>query len=176
MNVSEKLRLVQGLHSHAAMFGFNWSDDSNWTWHDVACKIADEIDAENDQLKAENKQLKADNAMYREKFADSFIRLLEERDKLREDLEFERSENGWVREFLNRMGPKCGTKDCPSLVAYVDKLELENDKLREMVVRMARVLDVDGESCNRDCEIEFGCKYICRIADAMHELGIESWD
>lgn len=51
MTVSEKLRLVQGLHSHAEMFGFNWNDDSDWTWHDVACKIADEIDAENAKLR-----------------------------------------------------------------------------------------------------------------------------
>lgn len=28
------------------------------------------------------------------------------------------------------MGQKCGTKDCPSLVAYVTKLEAENAKLR----------------------------------------------
>ena len=55
-----------------------------------------------------------------------------ENDRLREDLEFERSENGWAREFLNRMGQKCGTKDCPSLVAYVTKLEAENAKLREL--------------------------------------------
>ena len=51
MTVSEKLRLVQGLHSHAELFGFNWNDGSDWTWHDVACKIADEIDAENEQLR-----------------------------------------------------------------------------------------------------------------------------
>lgn len=53
--------------------------------------------------------------------------------KLREDLEFERSENGWAREFLNRMGQKCGTEDCPSLVAYVTKLEVENAKLRKLI-------------------------------------------
>lgn len=58
-------------------------------------------------------------------------RLQAENKQLREDLEFERSENGWAREFLNRMGQKCGTKDCPSLVAYVAKLEKENAKLRE---------------------------------------------
>lgn len=58
MNVSEKLRLVQGLHSHAEMFGFNWNDDSDWTWHDVACKIADEIDVENEQLQTENDKLR----------------------------------------------------------------------------------------------------------------------
>lgn len=51
MTVSEKLRLVQGLHSHAEMFGFRWDDDSDWTWHDVACKIADEVDAENAKLR-----------------------------------------------------------------------------------------------------------------------------
>lgn len=51
MTVSEKLRLVQGLHSHAEMFGFKWDDDSDWTWHDVACKIADEVDAENAKLR-----------------------------------------------------------------------------------------------------------------------------
>lgn len=49
----------------------------------------------------------------------------------------------------------------------------ENDKLRELVVRMARVLNVGGECCDRDCEKEFDCKYICRIADAMCELGVE---
>ena len=51
MTVSEKLRLVQGLHSHAEMFGFSWDDGSDWTWHDVACKIADDIDAENAELR-----------------------------------------------------------------------------------------------------------------------------
>ena len=60
--------------------------------------------------------------------------------KLREDLEFERSENGWAREFLNRMGEKCGIKDCPSLVAYVTKLEAENSKLRDLAARMLRSL------------------------------------
>lgn len=53
MTVSEKLRLVQGLHSHAEMFGFHWDDGSDWTWHDVACKIADEIDAESEGLRQE---------------------------------------------------------------------------------------------------------------------------
>lgn len=36
------------------------------------------------KAKAENEQLKADNAMYRTRFADSFIRLLNKRDELRE--------------------------------------------------------------------------------------------
>ena len=51
MTVSEKLRLVQGLHSHAEMFGFHWDDGSDWTWHDVACKVADEVDAESAKLR-----------------------------------------------------------------------------------------------------------------------------
>lgn len=51
MTVSEKLRLVHGLHYHAEIFGFNWDDGSDWTWHDVACKIADEVDAENAKLR-----------------------------------------------------------------------------------------------------------------------------
>jgi len=66
--------------------------------------------------------------------------LADENAKLRDALEFERSENGWAREFLNRMGEKCGTKDCPSLVAYVTKLEIENSKLRDLAARMLRSL------------------------------------
>lgn len=61
MTVSEKLRLVQGLHSHAEMFGFKWDDDSDWTWHDVACKIADEVDAENAKLREYVQTLEAAN-------------------------------------------------------------------------------------------------------------------
>ena len=38
------------------MFGFNWNDGSDWTWHDVACKIADDIDAENAKLREEVEQ------------------------------------------------------------------------------------------------------------------------
>ena len=58
MTVSEKLRLVQGLHSHAEIFGFKWDDDSDWTWHDVACKIADEVDAENAKLRELVKEMR----------------------------------------------------------------------------------------------------------------------
>lgn len=67
MTVSEKLRLVQGLHSHAEMFGFKWDDDSDWTWHDVACKIADEVDAENAKLRELVPELCEQNAaLFRE--------------------------------------------------------------------------------------------------------------
>lgn len=78
--------------------------------------------------------------------------------KLREDLEFERSENGWAREFLSRLGPKCGTKDCPSLVAYVTKLEDENAKLRELVDYMKPIAWYAASERERD---------------RMRELGIE---
>ena len=68
MTVSEKLRLVQGLYSHAEMFGFHWDDGSDWTWHDVACKIADEIDAENaklrETLKRRNRQFETMTDMW----------------------------------------------------------------------------------------------------------------
>ena len=93
--------------------------------------------------------------------------VFDENAKLREDLEFERSENGWAREFLNRMGQKCGTKDCPSLVAYVTKLESENAKLRELV-RDWRSLAVYGEDSLSDwIEIQDD------LESRMRELGME---
>lgn len=52
--------------------------------------------------------------------------------KLREDLKFEHLENEWMREFGDRMAKHCGTKDYPSLVDYVTKLEKENAKLLEL--------------------------------------------
>lgn len=76
--------------------------------------------------------------------------------KLREDLEFERSENGWAREFLNRMGQKCGTKDCPSLVAYVTKLEAENTKLSELVDYMTPIAWYGASEQERDRMRELG--------------------
>lgn len=89
MTVSEKLRLVQGLYSHAEMFGFHWDDGSDWTWHDVACKIADEVDAENDRLREvvsdgeenarlilhESRVLQAENAKLREDVAETALML-----------------------------------------------------------------------------------------------------
>jgi hypothetical protein len=99
--------------------------------------------------------------------------------KLREDLEFERSENGWAREFLNRMGRKCGTKDCPSLVAYVTKLEAENAKLRELVALQREFSEtICGHKCKRKDEycgfrVDEECHYEHDIYDRMAELGIE---
>ena len=39
-----------------------------------------------------------------------------------------RDEFVWTNTFLHRMGKKCGTKDVPSLVAYVEQLEAEVDE------------------------------------------------
>ena len=105
------------------------------------------ISAQIDELRERAKVLRqgrwsdgADDARLMEDAADTIWQLRDdlqrtnaENAKMREDLEFERSENGWAREFLNRMGQKCGTKDCPSLVSYVTKMEVDNAKLRKLV-------------------------------------------
>ncbi len=39
------LRRVRNLHEFAELFGFDWEDGSDWTWHDVAAKMADTIEA-----------------------------------------------------------------------------------------------------------------------------------
>lgn len=38
------LRNVGNLHEFAELFGFDWHDDSDWTWHDVAVKMADDFE------------------------------------------------------------------------------------------------------------------------------------
>lgn len=38
------LRHVGNLHEFAELFGFDWHDDSDWTWHDVAVKMADDFE------------------------------------------------------------------------------------------------------------------------------------
>lgn len=38
------LRHVGNLHEFAELFGFDWHDDSDWTWHDVAVKMADDLE------------------------------------------------------------------------------------------------------------------------------------
>lgn len=38
------LRNVGNLHEFAELFGFNWYDDSDWVWHDVAVKMADDFE------------------------------------------------------------------------------------------------------------------------------------
>lgn len=59
-----------------------------------------------------------------------------ENERLRKEIETERLENGWAREFIDGIAPKCGTKDCPSLVTYVHKLESENAKLTDQMKEM----------------------------------------
>lgn len=44
-DLSKRLREVHGLHAFAELFGFDWHDESDWDWHDVACAMADTIDA-----------------------------------------------------------------------------------------------------------------------------------
>lgn len=48
-------------------------------------------------------------------------------------------ENDWAREFLDRMAGHCGTRDCPSLVAYVNQLESENERMREELESWHRI-------------------------------------
>lgn len=60
---------------------------------------------------------------------------------------------------------------------HIDDLEEDNDKMRELIVKMARALNVGGTRCDRNCGAEFGCVAGCRcpIAKAMHELGITNY-
>lgn len=44
-----------------------------------------------------------------------------------------RDEFVWTSTFLHRMGKKCGTKDVPLLVAYVEQLEAERDELQRQL-------------------------------------------
>lgn len=88
------------------------------------------------ELSDERNRLQFDNAKLMDvckKWMGKAAQFEAERDRLREELEDERSENGWAREFLSRIGPKCGTHDVPSLPAYVSKLEAENAKLRTFI-------------------------------------------
>ena len=92
------------------------------------------------------------------------------------DLMSERGEYVWMREFMDRMAKHCGTKDCPSLVSYVDGLEAKNTKLRELV------LDYEHCSMHADCD---RCEYDgttsthCPLSpcfpdiDELRELGVE---
>lgn len=67
----------------------------------------------------------------------------------------------WLRDFLNGIAAKCGTKDCPSLVEYVRQLEVEADELRELVRDLWEYIHIgtaqDGQS----------------LHDRTRELGIE---
>ena len=104
--------------------------------------------------------------------------------KLREQLDWERSENEWMREFDDRMAEHCGTKDCPSLVAYVNKIETENAKLRELTKDMFNCIRYANEQdwfyferdkcgCGVSCVVNGEECGLMVLADRMRKLGIE---
>jgi hypothetical protein len=55
-----------------------------------------------------------------------------------------------------------------------EELERENERLRELVVRLARALCASGGSCACECLEEFGCNAgrDCFVQDTLEELGI----
>ena len=56
----------------------------------------------------------------------------------------------WVNTFLHRVGKQCGTKDVPSLKAYVEQLEAKADELKAMNERLQVALDA-VEGCDERC-------------------------
>lgn len=69
----------------------------------------------------------------------------------REEYEDLRDEFTWTNTFLHRMGKKCGTKDVPSLKAYVEQLESKVEEL-EAVDRNIAETDSRWEAAIRDLE------------------------
>lgn len=96
---------------------------------------------------------------------DHVTRMQAENAKLRDELEDERSENGWALEFMNRMGEKVRCSDAANLKEYVEGLERENAKLRELVRDMAAEI--------RGLGVDFARVGWCDYADRMRELGVE---
>jgi len=45
-DLAKRLREVTGLRAFAELFGFKWIGGDDWTWHDVACAMADAVDAQ----------------------------------------------------------------------------------------------------------------------------------
>lgn len=93
-----------------------------------------------------------------------------------------REEYDWMSDFNDRMAKHCGTKDCPSLVAYVNKLESENAKLRELAAGVGHLLfslDVDycascpKDSINHPCPVYTVGGGECLYKTDMRELGVE---
>ncbi len=70
---------------------------------------------------------------------------------------------------------------CDYYLDYIDEmygvvgtLVDERNKLRELVLPMARALGVNTDWCLYDCSHEFGCQDgECHIACTLSELGIE---
>lgn len=154
MTVSEKLRLVQGLHSHAEMFGFHWDDGSDWTWHDVTCKIADEVDAENDRLREvvsdgeenarlilhESRVLQAENIKLREyitRLEQANIVLDSDNCDLRndmKDMQFFIAENAKLREACAELLKMAESSD-PEWLHWPEM----HDELRELGVKIVKL-------------------------------------
>lgn len=83
-----------------------------------------------------------------------------------------RDEYDWLFEFESRMAAHCGTHDVPNLVAYMNKLERENTKLRELVQGIWRACPVYEDDCKR-CQHFVGDDDWCDFVQTMRELGAE---
>lgn len=127
MTVSEKLRLVQGLHSHAEIFGFKWDDDSDWTWHDVVCKIADEVDAENAKLREYVQTLEAANIDVTSRLQD-YIGQYDPTDAFVIEA---KADNAKLREERDGWKKLCVDQEVAH-VRRAEYLESENASLREL--------------------------------------------
>lgn len=64
-------------------------------------------------------------------YVDDLMRVVERDYVRREAYEDLRDEFVWTNAFLHRIGKKCGTKDVPSLKAYVEQLEAKVDAAAE---------------------------------------------
>ena len=75
--------------------------------------------------------------------------------ELEEELADEKREHGWMREFLDRMGRRCGTADCPSLVAYVGQLEGLVRDFCKLVPRLDfPTNELDDAACQLICKAD----------------------
>lgn len=84
-------------------------------------------------------------------------------------LEELREEYDWIYEFQSRMAERIsGDPDVHNHVDYVNQLEVENAKLRELMLAAWKCIH-SGLSCS-DCRTIAGG---CTLKTAMRELGIE---
>ena len=54
----------------------------------------------------------------------------------------------------------------------------QEEKLRELVAKMAKALRIDSEWCDRECIVVFGCDGMdeCPIVKELRELGVEVFE
>lgn len=182
-DLSKRLRKVHGLHDFAELFGFSWTDGSDWSWHDVACAMADAVDQQDEveRLKAENAKLRAERnewhrvAVSKQDIIDHMRDARAENDKLRERYyAYEYKMDGLVSRLTGGLLSKSAAT--PNDVLYstaeeslTKRLQSENAKLRELV-RMAWKCAHSGLSCS-DCRMVAGG---CTLQSAMRELGVEA--